>query len=126
MALTPDTGFLTRFPEFTAVAEARIQFFLDEALLEITESNWGDFYTKALNLMTAHLLTLADLTSGATGGATGSVGPVASRGVGDVNVSFGLSATQSATSSDAWFNSTPYGQELARLIEVVGCDMVAV
>ena len=126
MALSPDTGFLTRFPEFTAVAEARIQLFLDEALLEIRESDWGDFYTKSLNLMTAHLLTLADLSGGVAGGATGSVGPVASRKVGDVSVSFGISAASLATGSDAWFNATPYGQELARLIEVVGCDMVAV
>ena len=126
MALTPDTGFLTRFPEFTAIAEARIQLFLDEALLEIREGDWGAFYTKALNLMTAHLLTLADMQAAATGGASGSLGPVASRSVGDVSVSFGVSATSMATGSDAWLNATPYGQELARLIEVVGCDMVAV
>jgi len=126
MALTPDTGFIARFPEFTAVAEARIQLFLDEALLEIREGDWGDFYTKGLNLMTAHLLTLADMQAASTGGASGSLGPVASRSVGDVSVSFGVSATATATGSDAWLNASPYGQELARLIEVVGCDMVSV
>lgn len=125
MALVPDTGFLLRSPEFAAVAEARIQLFLDEALLEIKESIWGDFYNKGLNLLTAHLLTLSNMTAMAAGGAAGSVGPIASRKVGDVSVAF---ATGSMASSDnsVWLNSTPYGQELLRLINNIGCDMLVV
>lgn len=126
MALTPYTGFLTRFPEFSEVSEARIQLFLDDAALEIRAGDWGDFYTKALNLMTAHLLTLAGISAGVAGGAAGSVGPVSSQSIGDVSVSFGVSAASLTTGSGAWFNATIYGQELARLIEVVGCDMVSV
>jgi hypothetical protein len=125
MALVPDTGFLARFPEFTAVDEARIQLFLDEALLEIRESEWGDFYYKGLNLFTAHLLAIGNVTSANTGGAIGTFGPLASRGIGDVNASFGISGLSDSENS-AWLNSTPYGQELLRLINTIGCDMLVV
>ena len=125
MALVPDTGFLTRFPEFSAVAEARIQLFLDEALLEIREGDWGDFYNKGLNLFTAHLLTLADQTAAATGGATGSLAPIASRSVGDVSVSF-VNPSTTGGWDEAWLNSTPYGQELWALMVRMGPEIVVV
>jgi len=125
MALVPDTGFLVRFPEFAAVDEARIQLFLDEALLEIRESEWGDFYYKGLNLFTAHLLTLANQTSLAAGGASGSFGPIASRKVDDVSIAFAAGALSSSGNA-TWLNSTPYGQELLRLINTIGCDMLVV
>lgn len=124
MALVPDTSFLTRFPEFTDVAEARIQLFLDEALLEIRESEWGAFYNKGLNLYTAHLLTLATMTSMAGGLAMGSFGPLTSRGVGDTSVSFANPATSGW--DQAWLCSTPYGQEFYNLTIRLGCDLLVV
>lgn len=124
MALVPDTGFITRFPEFTAVAEARIQLFLDEALLEIRESDWGAFYNKGLNLYTAHLLTLGNQTSAAAGGAGGSLAPITSRAVGDVSISFANPATSGW--DQAWLCSTSYGQEFYNLTSKLGCDLLVV
>ena len=127
MALVPDIDFFTRFPEFTGVDEARVQLFLDEALLEIRESEWTDLYTKALMLMTAHLLTLASQTAGAgTGGAGGNFGVVTSRAIGDVSVSFGNSSAVSGSENRSWYNLTPYGQELSRLMNVVNVEMIVV
>ena len=124
MALNPDTGFLTRFPEFSGVDEARIQLFLDEALLEIRESEWCDFYYKGLNLYTAHLLTLATQTAGVTGGSGGSFAPIAQRTVGDVSVAFASPTTNGWDT--AWITSTPYGQEFYALAQKLGCDMLVV
>jgi hypothetical protein len=123
MALTPDTGFRVRFPEFDAVPDARVQAFLDDAGVEIKEAVWGDFWRRAINLYTAHLLTLAERT--ATGGGAGTSGPVASRSVGDVSVSFAVMAGGLGWGSD-WMVSTAYGQELQRLIHTIGVAFLVV
>jgi len=122
VALSPDTGFRVRFPEFSAVSDARVQAFLDDAVVEIRAAIWGDFWRRAVNLYTAHMLALAEMQAA---GSTGSVGPVASRSVGDVSISFAVSAGTGGAAVD-WMGSTGYGQELLRLINVVGVDLLVV
>lgn len=117
--LTPDVNFLDRFPEFSELSESRIQLFLNDAVLEISESFFSTYYGKAISLYTAHVLVLAGASSAASGGALGNVSPVASRTEGDVSVSFAVGAPH-GTNADQWLNSTPYGQELSRLYTLLG------
>ena len=57
MALTP-ADFKIRFPEFVLVDDARIQFWLDDAVFEVGEGAWGTMYEKGVMLLAAHLLTI--------------------------------------------------------------------
>lgn len=125
MSLTPAIGFLDRFPEFSEISESRIQLFLDDAVLEVSQSFFGQYYNKALCLYTAHVLALANVTTGQTGGALGNIAPVASRTIGDTSVTFANSG-QGGPKTSQWLESTPYGQELARLYKLFGAGGLTV
>lgn len=123
MTVTP-ADFKLRYPEFDPVDDARVQIFLDDAALEMCESAWGDLYDRGQAALAAHMLAIANQTeaSGGTGG--GASGPVASRSIGDVSVSFGLSS--SSSKSEDWYTSTPYGSDYWRLVKIVGMGAVVV
>lgn len=119
--MTP-TEFKARFPEFDSVDDSRIQVFIDDAELELDEGVWGTWYEKGLAYLTAHFLTIANQTAAGASGSTG--GPVASRSVGDVSISFARGASTGAT--EDYFNSTSYGQEYFRMVNIVGVRALAV
>lgn len=122
MALTP-TDFKIRYPEFEEVPDARIQFMLDDAALEVSEAAWGALYEKGSMLLCAHLLSISQSNSDDddSGGDTGNV---VSKSIGDVSVSFAKATSES--SSDDWYLSTSYGAEYLRLKKRVGMGIVAV
>ena len=120
MTVTP-ADIKTRFPEFDSVNDSRIQIFIDDAELELDEGRWGDLYDKGLSYLTAHLLYMGEQSAGGSGAG---LGPLSTKSIGDVSVSFGsyLAADNDANS----FNSTSYGQEYYRLMIMVGMGAVAV
>jgi hypothetical protein len=122
--MTP-TEFKDRYPEFTSIDDSRIQLFLDDAALELDSSLWGNWYDRGLAALAAHFLSLS-IKAGSAGGSAGSVGPVASRSVGDVSVSFGMYSGGAAGTSDDFYKSTVYGQDYLRLMKLVGIGIVAV
>jgi hypothetical protein len=127
MAITP-TDVRARYPEFESVTDyptARIQTWIDKAEGELSESNWGDQYNEGLLAYTAHFLSWSTNTA-SSGGAVGSVGPLASKSIGDVSVSFASTVSAGASATEAFFNSTPYGQEYWRLVQMYGVGMVAI
>ena len=80
MALLAD--FRTRFPEFAAIADARVQLFLDDAeLLMADPDKWLDFYDVAHEYFAAHLLYVGHATSTGDGGI---IAPVKKQEVDDV------------------------------------------
>lgn len=105
MAITP-ADIKNRFPEFVDVSDARIQFFIDDAVLYLNEARAGLYYNKLLSLLVAHYLTLANKS--AEGGNTGA-GLVSSYSVGDTAISF--SNPQVYTDSQLYFQQTAYGIE---------------
>lgn len=123
MALTP-TDFKARFPEFSAIDDSRIQFFLDDAELEVGEAAWGDLYEKGVMLLAAHFLQLEleRLDDDSSGSSTEN--RVTSKKVGDVQVNFAR-ATASDASED-WYLQTSYGAEYLRLKIRMGMGAVAV
>ena len=122
MTITP-TDFKTRYPEFDSVTDARVQFFIDDALLEIDEGRWGDLFDRGTAALTAHLLAVATTTEAANGKG-GALGPVINKSVGDVSVGFGISLV--SVQNREWYYSTPYGQDFWRLVQRVGAGAVAV
>lgn len=123
MAVTPTT-FKVRYPEFSSVDDSRIQLFIDDATLEMSEEKWGDLYDRGLSALAAHLLAIAtqNAASGGTGASIG--GEIASRAVGSVSVSF--TTSNSMDSSLKFYMSTAYGAEYWRLVLLVGVGWVAI
>jgi len=107
---TTVTDFRTRFPEFendTLFTTARIQMFIDEAVMCISEDRFGAFFNTAVCYLTAHLLYLANITS--TGGnAAGNVGPVSSKSAGGVSVTRAINSMD-LSDNDSFYTQTQYG-----------------
>lgn len=123
--VTP-TAIATRRPEFASVDETVIQDFIDEALLEMNETAWGDKFDKGVLYLTLHLLTLEARADAATssgnpalsgGNVKGAlkweqVGPT-QRGYGDPNSS--TTGVGAANGSNAWLEQTLWGSRYAHL-----------
>ena len=117
-----------RYPEFSDVTDypdARIQTFITKGEGELSEGQWGDQYNEGLLAFTAHFLARSTSTA-RSGGSVGSIGPIASKSVGDVSVSFASVVGSNPSAQESFWNSTPYGQEYWRLITLFGVGMLAV
>ncbi len=120
--MTP-TEFKTRFPEFTTVADARVQVFLDEAEPMFDVERWESFYTQGLGNLVAHELALATPSlkiatmSGAADGKT-------SKKVGAVAVTYAAELITAAAKNP--YMRTSYGQKYSELRRLVGIGAVAV
>jgi hypothetical protein len=105
------TDIQTRFPgAFDAVTEGQASLVIDEAAREIVEDVWGDSYDDGILYLSAHLLTLFVVSQGVGGGG----GPVSSRQVGDVSVTFATARSASEIASGQ-FGSTLFGQRFLQL-----------
>ena len=124
MAAPDVAGFRARFPEYAndPPSDATIQVYLDDALLFVGATPWGEKYNLGVYYYAAHLLTLAlKSASGAVGGASG---PVSGRSVDGTSVNY---ATATMTSgSEAWFNSTTYGQRYLVMRKTLGLIVVTI
>jgi hypothetical protein len=102
-------GFRDRFPEFSAISDARVELFLDDAALQINIGAWGLKADLGIYWLTAHMLAL-DTAAGTTGG---TYGPVTSESVGQVSRSYASGGSYSGTSSE--YGATKYGVNYYRL-----------
>lgn len=114
MAIDP-ASFKIRFPEFDSVADARIQLFIDDAVIVLNSVYWGDKYDLGLHYLTAHLLTLGTKTEA---GSSTSVGAIASRAVDGASVAY--TNVQPTDVGDAYYMSTSYGQRYLALRKTLG------
>jgi hypothetical protein len=122
MALTP-ADFKIRYPEFSEVDDSRVQFMLDDAALEVSETRWDTLYEKGSMALAAHLLSISQSNS-EDDDSGGEEGNLTSKSIGDVSYSFAKATSES--SSDDWYLSTSYGAEYLRLKKRVGMGIVAV
>ena len=75
-------SFKTRFPEYSATADARVQLFLDDVALIIgSESRWLGYYDVVHEYYTAHFLAVANHTAS---GDSGLLAPTRKQEVDDV------------------------------------------
>lgn len=118
MAVTP-TSFKIRFPEFAAVDDGRIQFFINDADPYFSFRHWGAFIDQGMALWIAHQLAFDAQRTGQTSGfSTGGD----SIKVGDVQVTAGQS---SGSSGSQFYDKTSYGQEYRRMARMLGCGGLA-
>jgi hypothetical protein len=102
--VTP-TDFKSRFPEFSTIDDSRIQLFLDDAELEISQTVWGKLYDKGISYLTAHELSMATATEN---GKTGGLKSEASKSVGNVSVSYN---NPTYDEYNNYYTTTAYGKK---------------
>lgn len=109
--------FRLYFPEWGAVADARVQLYLDDAEAYLNKQIWGDCYDKAVLYWSAHKLALSEQRVAQGSGAGGSgAGPLTSASVDGVSVGYAAPAWATGTNAgDAEYSKTPYGQEYLSL-----------
>jgi hypothetical protein len=124
MANPTASQFKTRFPEFTDIDDDRIEFFIQDAVLECSEQAYGALYPKVVCLLAAHFLSISNRFALSATGMALSGGSLTSRTVGDVTVSFATRAA--ATSDEEYYRQSPYGAEFYRLQISAGMGMLVV
>jgi hypothetical protein len=107
------SDFRERFPEFDSVADARVQLVLDQAERRVGPERFGDLWLDAIGYFTAHLLAKS---AQARDYAQGASGPITSKTVGSVSVSYAASGTNFDLLG---LDSTPYGVEYQLLCKLV-------
>lgn len=118
------TLFRTDFPEFAdsvRFPDSTITFWSGLGEQLISEDRFGDMRTQAVELFTAHNIALAagNMAASAAGGLPGgSGGPVASKAVGSVNVSYD-NASVMLPNAGHW-NQTTYGRQYIQLVRLLG------
>lgn len=116
------------FPEFSDIdryPDAQLTFWATLATAQVDACRWDTMATLGIQLYVAHEITLAasNASSGRVGGPPGGVsGPVQSKAVGSVNVSYD---TQQIAEKDAgYWNLTNYGRQFIRLARLFGSGVI--
>lgn len=118
------TQFRTDFPEFADAVRfpnGTITFWSGLGEKLNSQDRFGDMWVQAVELFTAHNLVLSapSRQAAATGGLPGgNAGPVASKAVGSVNVSYDTSGAMEANAGH--WNQTTYGRQYIHLIRLIG------
>lgn len=116
--------FRARLPEFTSLviySDDAVTFWLGLAEQNVSAERWGQNYELGILYYTAHHLVLEarNGASATTGAAPGGVtGPIASKSVGSVAVSY-ASSTVTKEGDGAW-NLTSYGVRYRQLVRIAG------
>lgn len=114
--MTPDLAtFRIMFEEFAPVADAKVQFYIDDALGQLDQGAWGLCYPKAVLLYAAHLLDLAETRKASASSQNGAVvipqtGKLQSGSQAGISFAFEASTTNKSAAGE-WLSQSPYGQE---------------
>lgn len=110
MAIFNETLFKTVVaPEFKNKSSSFLEPFVTEAELEVSEKKWGKFHPRAWALMTAHLITMFNISK--TGQASAGNVQIKKTKVGDLEREFAVSQTKNKDTLEL----TIYGKEYIRL-----------
>lgn len=116
--------FRLDFPEFSDTGRfpnSSLTFWSGTGEKLISQDRFGDLYTQAVELFTAHNITLAaqNVAASSAGGLPGGAGgPIASKAVGSVNVSYD-NASVMLPNAGHW-NQTVYGRQYIQLTRLIG------
>lgn len=123
-------AFRAAFPEFADTVrypDAMLNFWAGIGERLLIAHRWAAVYDYGLQLFVAHNITLAaqNAASGASGGVPGSAsGPISSKAVGSVSVSYD-SASTIEPNAGHW-NLTSYGKSLIHLARMIGAGGIQV
>lgn len=116
--------FRLDFPEFSDTSRfpnSSLTFWSGMGERLISADRFGDLYNQAVELFTAHNITLAaqNAAASAAGGLPGGAGgPISSKAVGSVNVSYD-NASVMLPNAGHW-NQTVYGRQYIQLVRLIG------
>ena len=120
--MTPDLPtFRIVYGEFASVADATVQFWLDDATDTLSERAWGRCYAKACLSYAAHNLALSmNRTANAVDAGdgiveTGASGTVASATADGLSVSFAVPNSATQDDANAYYAQTDYGKRYMAL-----------
>jgi len=124
MAITI-AGFRAIFPQFSAVPDSTVQFYLDLAVKQVGKARWEacNLYEEGVYWLAAHYIQLS--IDAENGGGTVS-GPASSKRVGDVQVSYQTFNIDGMTTLDMFYESTIYGRTFLAWMRLVGVGAVVV
>ena len=116
--------FRADFPEFADVLrfpDSSLTFWSGIGEQLISEDRFGGLYVQAVELFAAHNITLAAGNAAASSAGSlpgGASGPVSSKAVGSVNVSYD-NASVMLPNAGHW-NQTTYGRQYISLVRLIG------
>jgi hypothetical protein len=91
----------------------------------MSQGAWGDFYSDAIALDTAHNLSIQLVaSSGVLGGFQVAAGPVTSTSAAGMSSSFASPDLNGKSATEQWYLKTVYGQQFLRLRNAV-CPLAA-
>ena len=114
--------FVTVFPEFSSASTPAISFWLAQAPLQLNSRMFGANFDLASMLFVAHNLALGlqEEKTASKGGTPGdALGPVSSKSVGGVSISYDAAGI-AIPGAGAW-NATSYGQRLYKMMQAAAC-----
>ncbi len=102
--------FRMRFPEFDPINDDVVDFWLDDTIAELSETNFGDCYGVAVETLAAHKLSLSGQRQTQTAeGVQPISGAVQSASADGLSVSFGASKASTGSGREYYLSQTPYG-----------------
>lgn len=127
--MTFDIGaFRAAFPEFADTEKYttdQIQFWVDLAVLQVTECIWKRAWSKGVSLYVAHEITLAAQNEKAAsfGGVPGVSGGIANtKTVGGATIGYDTVVTSEKDAG--YWNLTNYGKQFIRLARIFGAGAI--
>jgi hypothetical protein len=121
-------NFRAAFPEFADTArypDEQLNFWSSIAIAQVNSDRWGAQTDTGVMLYVAHEVTLAaqSQASGVIGGTPGGQsGPVNSKTVGSVSVSY--DTAQAAEKDAGHWNLTVYGKQFFHLARIFGAGVI--
>lgn len=101
-----------RYPEFETIPEARLQLFIEDAMLQVSKKAWGKLYEQGVLALAAHLLKITP-----TGKGGGSPYPVSSKTAGSLSIGYAVPTTSNI--DEALLATTVYGQRYIQLRKLI-------
>lgn len=112
--------FIECYPVFASLSQTVIEKWLSVSGRLLDADAWGDFYSDAVMLDTAHTLSINQMTGAAlNGGQQAATGPISSSSAAGISVSFASPDQIAGSKSDSWYNKTAYGQQFLRLRNII-------
>ena len=113
--------FKARFPEFSAIGDGVVQPIIDEANLFLDETQWTDWFLLGAGYYVAHIVYIGKTQTAGDGGASL---PMTGMKTGGLMLQF--HSLENSRASEAFFQSTSYGQQYLRLSRIVGSGAVVI
>lgn len=120
--------FRANFPEFNDSAkypDAMLNFWAGLGEVMLIEERWKDAYPWGLQLYVAHEAAIAarNARTGAAGGMPGTgIGLQSNKTVGSTSIGYDTAST--IEKNAGWWNLTTYGQQLYRLVRLIGAGAI--